>query len=651
MGKIIGIDLGTTNSCVAVLEGGNPVVIPNAEGGRTTPSIVAFGKSGERLVGQLAKRQAITNAENTIFSIKRFIGRRWEETAQERARVPYACVPGRDGMVDVQIRDRTYTPQEISAMVLQKLKQDAEAYLGEPVTQAVITVPAYFSDAQRQATKDAGAIAGLEVLRIINEPTAASLAYGIDKQDQDQTILVFDLGGGTFDVSILQLGDGVFEVRSTAGNNHLGGDNFDECIVDWLLACFKEQEGIDLSKDKMALQRLREAAEKAKVELSGTLSTSINLPFITADETGPKHLEMELTRSKFEELCAHLVQATLEPMQQAIADAGLTVEEIDRVLLVGGSTRIPAIQELVKQFCGKNPDRSVNPDEAVAIGAAIQGGILGKETTVKDLLLLDVTPLSLGLETLGGVFTKIIERNTTLPTSKTQTFSTASDGQTVVEIAVYQGERPIAKDNKQLACFELTGIAPAPRGVPQIDVTFDIDANGILSVSAVDRATGRQQSVRITNRGGLSSMEIERMRQEAQIYAQVDQIKKEIAELRNQADALLYSYESTIKNHGITLSPELRARIEPVVQSMQAAMVDDNITPDEIRKRMEALQQALVTLGSVVYQQTAGGSMMTSTPTMGRATMSSQATQVLDSEATIISDNEETVVSDYEAVD
>ncbi|WJI30425.1 molecular chaperone DnaK [Thermosynechococcus sp. B3] len=651
MGKVIGIDLGTTNSCVAVLEGGNPVVIPSAEGGRTTPSIVAFGKSGERLVGQLAKRQAVTNAENTIFSIKRFIGRRWEETAEERARVPYTCVPGRDGMVDVQIRDRTYTPQEISAMILQKLKQDAEAYLGEPVTQAVITVPAYFSDAQRQATKDAGAIAGLEVMRIINEPTAASLAYGIDKQDQDQTILVFDLGGGTFDVSILQLGDGVFEVRSTAGNNHLGGDNFDECILDWLLACFKEQEGIDLSKDKMALQRLREAAEKAKVELSGTLSTSINLPFITADETGPKHLEMELTRSKFEELCAHLVQATLEPMQQAIADAGLTVQDIDRVLLVGGSTRIPAIQELVKQFCGKNPDRSVNPDEAVAVGAAIQGGILGKETTVKDLLLLDVTPLSLGLETLGGVFTKIIERNTTLPTSKTQTFSTATDGQTVVEIAVYQGERPIAKDNKQLACFELTGITPAPRGVPQIDVTFDIDANGILSVSAVDRATGRQQSVRITNRGGLSTMEIERMRQEATIYAQADQIKKEIAELRNQADALLYSYESTIKNHGITLTPDLRARIEPVVQSMQAAMVDDNITPDEIRKRMEALQQALVTLGTVVYQQTAGGSMMTSTPTMGGATISSQATQVLDSEATIISDNEETVVSDYEAVD
>lgn len=651
MGKVIGIDLGTTNSCVAVLEGGNPVVIPSAEGGRTTPSIVAFGKSGERLVGQLAKRQAVTNAENTVFSIKRFIGRRWEETDQERARVPYTCVPGRDGMVDVQIRDRTYTPQEISAMILQKLKQDAEAYLGEPVTQAVITVPAYFSDAQRQATKDAGAIAGLEVMRIINEPTAASLAYGIDKQDQDQTILVFDLGGGTFDVSILQLGDGVFEVRSTAGNNHLGGDNFDECILDWLLASFKEQEGIDLSKDKMALQRLREAAEKAKVELSGTLSTSINLPFITADETGPKHLEMELTRSKFEELCAHLVQATLEPMQQAIADAGLTVQDIDRVLLVGGSTRIPAIQELVKQFCGKNPDRSINPDEAVAVGAAIQGGILGKETTVKDLLLLDVTPLSLGLETLGGVFTKIIERNTTLPTSKTQTFSTATDGQTVVEIAVYQGERPIAKDNKQLACFELTGITPAPRGVPQIDVTFDIDANGILSVSAVDRATGRQQSVRITNRGGLSSMEIERMRQEATIYAQADQIKKEIAELRNQADALLYSYQSTIKNHGITLTPDLRARIEPVVQSVQAAMVDDNITPDEIRKRMEALQQALVTLGSVVYQQTAGGSMMTSTPTMGGATISSQSTQVLDSDATVISDNEETVVSDYEAVD
>ncbi|WP_298617864.1 molecular chaperone DnaK [uncultured Thermosynechococcus sp.] len=651
MGKVIGIDLGTTNSCVAVLEGGNPVVIPSAEGGRTTPSIVAFGKSGERLVGQLAKRQAVTNAENTVFSIKRFIGRRWEETAEERARVPYTCVPGRDGMVNVQIRDRTYTPQEISAMILQKLKQDAEAYLGEPVTQAVITVPAYFSDAQRQATKDAGAIAGLEVLRIINEPTAASLAYGIDKQDQDQTILVFDLGGGTFDVSILQLGDGVFEVRSTAGNNHLGGDNFDECILDWLLASFKEQEGIDLSKDKMALQRLREAAEKAKVELSGTLSTSINLPFITADATGPKHLEIELTRRKFEELSAHLVQATLEPMQQAIADAGLTVQDIDRVLLVGGSTRIPAIQELVKQFCGKNPDRSVNPDEAVAIGAAIQGGILSKETTVKDLLLLDVTPLSLGIETLGGVFTKIIERNTTLPTSKTQTFSTATDGQTVVEIAVYQGERPMAKDNQQLACFELTGIAPAPRGVPQIDVTFDIDANGILSVSAVDRATGRQQSVRITNRGGLSSMEIERMRQEALIYAQADQIKREIAELRNQADALLYSYESTLKNSGIALTPDLRARIEPVVQRMQAAMVDDNITPEEIRRRMEDLQQALVMLGNLVYQQTAGGSMMTSSPTRDGGTISSQATQVLDSNATIISDNEETVISDYEAVD
>ncbi|XFA73558.1 molecular chaperone DnaK [Thermosynechococcaceae cyanobacterium Okahandja] len=651
MGKVIGIDLGTTNSCVAVLEGGSPVVIPSAEGGRTTPSIVAFGKSGERLVGQLAKRQAVTNAENTVFSIKRFIGRRWDETSAERQRVSYTCVQGRDGTVDVQIRDRTYTPQEISAMVLQKLKQDAEAYLGETVTQAVITVPAYFSDAQRQATKDAGAIAGLEVMRIINEPTAAALAYGIDKQDQDQRILVFDLGGGTFDVSILQLGDGVFEVIATAGNNHLGGDNFDECILDWLLATFKEQEGIDLSSDKMALQRLREAAEKAKVELSGTLSTSINLPFITADATGPKHLEIDLSRSQFEELSAHLVQATLAPMQQALADAGLSVDDIDRVLLVGGSTRIPAIQEIVKQFCSKPVDRSVNPDEAVAIGAAIQGGILGKETTVKDLLLLDVTPLSLGLETLGGVFTKIIERNTTLPTSKTQSFSTAADGQTVVEIAVYQGERPIAKDNKQLACFELTGIPPAPRGVPQIDVTFDIDANGILSVSAVDKATGRQQSVRITNRGGLSSMEIERMRQEASIYAQADEMKRQVAELRNQADTLLYSYESTLKNHGISLPPDLRARIEPAVQRMQAAMVDDTITPDEIRKRMEALQQALVALGTVVYQQTAGGSMMAPNPTRGGSTISSQATQVLDSDATVISDNEETVVSDYEAVD
>ncbi len=647
MGKVIGIDLGTTNSCVAVLEGGNPMVIPSAEGGRTTPSIVAFGKSNDRLVGQLAKRQAVTNAENTVFSIKRFIGRRWDETSDERARVSYACVQGRDNTVNVKIRNKEYTCQEISSMILQKLKQDAEAYLGETVDQAVITVPAYFSDAQRQSTKDAGAIAGLEVMRIINEPTAAALAYGIDKQDQDQTILVFDLGGGTFDVSILQLGDGVFEVKSTAGNNHLGGDNFDECILDWLLENFQATESIDLSQDKMALQRLREASEKAKVELSGTLTTTINLPFITADATGPKHIEVELTRSKFEELVAHLVQATVGPMNQALADCGLSVQEIDRILLVGGSTRIPAIQEAVKTFAGKAPDRAINPDEAVALGAAIQGGILGKETTVKDLLLLDVTPLSLGIETLGGVFSKIIDRNTTLPTSKTQSFSTAADGQTVVEVSVYQGERPLVADNKELARFELSGIPPAPRGVPQIDVTFDIDANGILNVSAVDRGTGRQQAIRITNRGGLSSMEIERMRQEAQIYAQVDQQRKEVAELRNQADSLLYSYETTLKNSPTPLPPEAKRNIEHVIQDIQAAMVTPEITPAQMKRKLEALQEAMLNVGSLVYQQTAAA---TASPGFNSAGHD-QSTQVLNDDATVISDNEGTVVTDYEAVD
>ncbi|GCA70278.1 chaperone protein DnaK [Microcystis aeruginosa NIES-2519] len=600
MGKVIGIDLGTTNSCVAVLEGGQPIIVPNSEGGRTTPSIVGFGKA-QRLVGQLAKRQAVTNAENTVYSIKRFIGRRWQDTEVERGRVAYHCQRGRDDTVNIKIRDREFTPQEISAMILQKLKADAEAYLGEPINEAVITVPAYFTDAQRQATKDAGMIAGLEVLRIINEPTAAALAYGLDKQNEDQHILVFDLGGGTFDVSVLQLGKGVFEVKATAGNNHLGGDDFDNLLVRWLVENFQSQENIDLASDRMAIQRLREAAEKAKIELSSLISTSINLPFIAADETGPKHLELELTRAKFEELTRELVEKTLEPVQQSLKDSELQPNDIDRVILVGGSTRIPAVQRLISRFFSAGQlDRSVNPDEAVALGAAIQAGVLGGE--VEDVLLLDVTPLSLGIETLGEVFTKIIDRNTTIPTSRSQVFSTAADGQTSVEIHVLQGERAMARDNKTLGKFLLTGIPPAPRGMPQIEVAFEIDVNGILKVAASDEGTGKEQSIVISHTGGLKPNEIEKMRLEAEKYAEFDRSRLQMIDIRHQSDSLFYSYEVTLRENSELVTPDIQQLADKKRQQLEIALRDPSLSPEKLKTTLEEFRQIVLEIGTRIYR-------------------------------------------------
>ncbi len=605
MSKIIGIDLGTTNSVVAVMEGGEPTVITNPEGSRLTPSIVAFTKTGERLVGQVAKRQAVTNPENTIFSIKRFMGRKFDEVNEEMKMVPYRVVRASNGDVRINASDKEYSPPEISAMILQKLKQAAEEYLGQPVTKAVITVPAYFNDAQRQATKDAGQIAGLEVMRIVNEPTAAALAYGLDKK-KDETIAVYDFGGGTFDISILEVGEGVVEVKSTNGDTHLGGDNLDQRVIDWIASEFKKSDGIDLTKDRMALQRLKEAAEKAKMELSSVMETDISLPFITADASGPKHLALKLSRAKFEQIVEDLLQRTVGPTKQALTDAGVDPSKIDEVVLVGGSTRIPRVQSIVKELFGKDPHKGVNPDEVVAVGAAVQAGVLAGE--VKDLLLLDVTPLSLGIETLGGVMTTLIPRNTTIPTRKSEIFSTAADNQTSVEVHVLQGERPLARDNRTLGRFHLVGLPPAPRGIPQIEVTFDIDANGIVNVSAKDLGTGKEQKITITSSSGLSKDEVDKMMKEAESHADEDKKRRDEIETRNRADQAMYAAERMIKDAGDKLSSTDRAAVESAIEELKKAAAGTDVAA--ITAAMDALTKAQHTAAESLYknaQSSAGG--------------------------------------------